>query len=661
MRKFVVLGCMAAMCSGGLPRPASADAPLPIEYFTRYDEYGEVKISPDGKFLAMSMGTFGRTLVAFLDLEQKKLVSGVAAGGLLEIHGFDWVSDTRLIYYPGYRWPGNSYASPTGEISAVDRDGKRRALIYGSQVVNTLETSHVRQRQASMATPTVVSPLRNDDKFVLITEQPWREGARFYYENRDAAPTITRLNVFNGDKRRVGTAPLASARVLVDRNDEVRFAFGFDQKSRYAAVWKPHPRAAWQEFQLPGFRSELVVPRALSDDEQGVLFTGVTEGESLEAIYHLDLQTHEVTKLFGHPEVDIDGVIRDEARATIVGVRVHADRPEFHWLLPDHPVATAHRALQAAFPGQVAELTSLSSDGRRGIAFVWSDVNPGDYYLIDTGTMRAEYLASTRPWVDPAQMRPRTPVRLSARDGLPLQGYLTRPAGEAPHPLVVLPHGGPHGVRDRWTYDAEAQLLASRGYAVLQVNFRGSAGFGFDFEAAGYREWGGKVQDDITDATRWAIESGVTEEGRICIYGGSFGGYAALMGAVREPGLYQCAVAFAGVYDLELMFASGDIPRSRLGRNYLEEVLGNDRALLRERSPVHHAARIEAPVLLIHGREDWRSDVSQSRGMKAALDRENKPHEWIELRGEGHGIYDADVRKETYERILTFLAQYIGT
>jgi dipeptidyl aminopeptidase/acylaminoacyl peptidase len=386
----------------------------------------------------------------------------------------------------------------------------------------------------------------------------------------------------------------------------------------------------------------------------------VREGESLDGLFSLDLETHKVEKLYGHAEVDIDRLVRGEDGRSIVGVRVYTDRPEYHWLVPDDPVAVVIQALQRSVPGQSVSLTSLSRDGRRGIAFVSSDVNPGHYFIIDTETMQTEHFAPARRWIDAALMRPKEPIALSARDGLPLRGYITQPAGEGPHPLVVLPHGGPHQVRDDWAFDPEVQLLASRGYAVLQVNFRGSSGYGMDFEAAGYREWGGRIQDDIADATRWAVAEGIAEEGRICIYGSSFGGYSALMSAVREPGLYQCVVAFAGVYDLELMFSSGDIPRSRLGRTYLDEVLGRNTSLLRENSPVNHAERLEAPVLLIHGRDDWRADVSHARSMKAALEKAQKPHEWLELRREGHGIYDDDLRKETYERILAFLGQHLA-
>jgi dipeptidyl aminopeptidase/acylaminoacyl peptidase len=314
-----------------------------------------------------------------------------------------------------------------------------------------------------------------------------------------------------------------------------------------------------------------------------------------------------------------------------------------------------------AFPGQIPIIVSASHDGTRAIVFVRSDVNPGDYYLLDPQAMSLDHLFSASRWIDPARMHAKESFVLEARDGVRLHGYVTRPGGPGPYPLVVLPHGGPHGVRDDWNYDWEVQLLANRGYAVLQVNFRGSGGFGEDFESSGFHEWGGRMQDDITDATRWAIASKLAAPDRICIFGASYGGYAALMGAVREPDLYRCAIGYAGIYDLALMSSTGDVRRSRSGRAYLDLALGHDAARLEERSPASRASEIRIPVLLIHGKQDWRADFDQAKAMKAALESRHKPYQWMELRGEGHGVYDEETRREVYERILEFLGRHLQT
>lgn len=652
---------LAALLAGcNLAAIGVAVSAPPIEEFTRADEFGSVQISPDGNYLAMVTGQVGDSRLLFFNLPEKRFEVAVAATGSQEISGYQWVSAQRVVYFPGWRYTGNKFAIWTGDFVGINRDGKRHGLIYGPRGDDSVHQGHTRRRQASLATGSVLSRLPGDDRFILISEQPWRQFGRFWHENPDAMPRIARLDVFSGDKRNLGTVPLASARVLLDSEHEPRFAFGLGEANVLTAIWKPERRADWQRFEVEGFRPDTVIPHAFTHNEGAVQFSGVREGESLSALYEMDLEDHRVTRLFGHEVVDIDRVIFAYQGGPVIGVRLQHGRQQYHWLEPGHPVARTHQALERAFPGQSVVLTSMTQDRRRGVAVVYSDVNPGDFYVVDLESMAASLTVRARRWVQPGRMRPMTPIELPARDGLVLHGYLTRPEGEGPYPMVVVPHGGPHGVRDRWGYDPETQLLASRGYAVLQVNFRGSGGYGVDFEQAGYGEWGGKMQDDIADATRWAVAEGIADAERVCIYGASFGGYSALMGAVREPDLYRCAIAFAGVYDLELMFTTGDVRLSRAGRDYLDKVLGDDRSVLREASPVYHAERIKAPVLMVHGSEDWRADASHARRMKTALENAGKAHEWIELRGEGHGIFDDDTRRAYYEQLLAFLARHIG-
>jgi dipeptidyl aminopeptidase/acylaminoacyl peptidase len=658
----ILMAALAAMVVAAAPHSQAQGAEVPavsVADFTRYDEFGTIKLSPDGEFLAMSAGPGGRSLLLFFNLKEMKPVHGIKARDRAEILDFDWVSPTRVIYHLAEVQPGHSYASDTGEIGAVERDGSRHQLIYGYRAGESTADTRLARRQSSYATPDVVSFLRGDGQNILITEQPWRLLGNTWRVNLDAVPKITQLNVYTGRKRDVGVAPLASAQVLVDRRDEVRFAVGYNTLGRFTSSWRPQPGADWQAFEFSGFREASVLPWAFTPDETGVLFSGAPEGRSIDGLYRLDLETRTVEEVYAHPQFDVERPIWDAQRNVVIGVRVYADKPEYHWLLPDHPQVRLYRALQRAFAGQVAEVTSVTDDGRLAVVFVWSDVNPGEYYLFDARTMNAEFIRAARAWIDPGEMRPKEPVRIEARDGLVLNGYLTQPRAAGPHPMVVLPHGGPHGIRDHWMFDAEAQLLATRGYAVLQVNFRGSSGYGHDFRVAGYREWGGKVQDDIADATRWAIREGLASENRVCIFGSSFGAYSALMGAVREPGLYRCVIGHAGVYDLELMHSSADIPRSRRGRAYLDEVLGRDLARLRAQSPVHNADRIAAPVLLIHGTADWRADFQHAQRMKQALDKADRPYEWLALKGEGHGIYDERVREQVYTRILAFLQQHL--
>ena len=267
-----------------------------------------------------------------------------------------------------------------------------------------------------------------------------------------------------------------------------------------------------------------------------------------------------------------------------------------------------------------------------------------------------------REWQDPETMATMRPIEFAARDGQRIHGYVTLPRGSDGKqlPMVVLPHGGPFGIFDSWGYDTDPQVLAAAGYAVLQINFRGSGAHGRAFEQAGGREWGGLMQDDVTDGTRWAVSEGIADPARICIYGASYGGYAALMGAAREPSLYRCAAGYVGVYDLPLMFREGDMRQLESGRTYLREWIGEP-AELGKVSPVNLATSIKVPVFLAAGGKDERAPIEHSERMEKALRAAGVPVETLFVRTEGHGFFTEEHRAEFYSRLLAFLDRNIGS
>ena len=307
-------------------------------------------------------------------------------------------------------------------------------------------------------------------------------------------------------------------------------------------------------------------------------------------------------------------------------------------------------------------ITSTSDDESLAIVYVYSDKNPGDYYLFETNELKAQMLVSKHPQIDSKKMSETTSFNFIARDGLNINAYLTKPINhdDKKLPLVVLPHGGPHGVRDFWGYDWEVQLLANRGYAVMQVNFRGSGGFGTTFEEDGYGNWGTSMQDDLTAATIELINNGTVDPKKICIYGASYGGYAALTGTFREPDLYKCAIGSMGVYSLPMMFERGDMPKRESGMNYLNKVLGNDLEVQKQRSPVFNADKIKANILLIHGAKDERAPIEQAEALMQAFDNVGKKYQWLKLNDEAHGYYDEKNRVTVYNKILDFLDANIG-
>jgi dipeptidyl aminopeptidase/acylaminoacyl peptidase len=271
-------------------------------------------------------------------------------------------------------------------------------------------------------------------------------------------------------------------------------------------------------------------------------------------------------------------------------------------------------------------------------------------------------LSRRRPWIEPAKQATPAEVSLTSRDGLPLHGVLTLPPGSSGKnlPMVVLPHGGPYEIFDAWGYDTETQILAQHGYAVLQVNFRGSGGYGLEFSDKGLRQWGGGMQNDIADATRHVLAQGIADPKRVCIYGGSYGGYAALMEPVRDPDLYRCAAGMAGVYDLSKMYKWGSIRHGDYGKQYLNRAIGTDPAELAANSPLNNVEKMKLPIFLAHGRLDGRVDVKHAHRMYEALQDAKADVEYFEIPQTGHGIALGRYREEFYARLLRFLDKNLG-
>jgi dipeptidyl aminopeptidase/acylaminoacyl peptidase len=282
--------------------------------------------------------------------------------------------------------------------------------------------------------------------------------------------------------------------------------------------------------------------------------------------------------------------------------------------------------------------------------------------MVDVASATPQVRLDTFPELKAVQMAKVQPFEFKARDGLQIHGYLTTPQDSDGQklPMIVSVHGGPHGVSDRYDYEYERQLFASRGYAVLQVNYRGSGGRGRDFMLAGFGKWGREMQDDVTDGVRWAIQEGIADPARICIYGGSYGAFSALVGVAREPELFKCAVGYSGIYDLSLLAGSGEIQSQAAGASYLKDAVGGSELELKARSPVYLARNIRAKVLLIHGTDDARAPIEHAQRMRKALTDAGNPPEWMVAADESHGFGDAVNRGAAYRAMLNFFAANLG-
>ncbi len=321
------------------------------------------------------------------------------------------------------------------------------------------------------------------------------------------------------------------------------------------------------------------------------------------------------------------------------------------------------RDLEAKLPGYEIELTSTNKAEDKFIVASFSDRTRGKRYLYDKTTKQLEFLADVTPWLPEDRLAAMTPVQYTSRDGLVIHGYLTLPMGVAPVnlPVVVNLHGGPWA-RDVWGFNPEVQFLASRGYAVLQMNFRGSIGYGRKFWEASFREWGRKMQDDVTDGVHWLIEEGIADPKRVAIYGGSYGGYATLAGLAFTPELYAAGVDYVGVSNL-LTFMRTIPPYWKPFLAMMHEMVGDmeaDEAMLKAASPVFHADRITAPLLIAQGAKDPRVVKAESDQMVEAMRKRGVEVEYIVKDDEGHGFHNEENRFEFYEAMERFLGRHIG-
>ena len=633
------------------PAQKAATAPIPLLDFVKRAEANEMQISPTGKYLALTVPSEdGSTVLFVVDRISMKMSASVRGGTNSVIDLFWWVNDTRLVASVAEKLGGVDKPQPNGELYAIDADGSGSMQLFGYRGAQQTGSRIKRGAEKRLAGADVIGLLPGDRKNILILTYDW-------LNSKSAPPSVEKLDVYSGKTTRLGVGPKSGSNFVADHRGQVRVAFAPDEELNTQLYVRADNDGDWKLYNDPKTSQVVMLPLMFARDNQH-LYVTVTQPQKPDALYLLDLQSGTKELLYAGG-ADPGRLLLTPDGQDAYGVLTHDGKTGVHVF--DAKSADGRRALslQKAFPGQAAVFLNFADDGKSGLVYVFSDRNPGDFFLFDTEKMSADYIYSARKWIDPEQMAAMQPISLKARDGVELHGYLTLPPGSDGKnlPLVVNPHGGPHGVRDYWGFNPEVQLLASRGYAVLQLNFRGSGGYGLDFLQAGYRQWGLSMQDDLTDATLWAVKQGYADPKRMCIYGASYGGYAAIEGVVREPELYRCAIGYVGVYDLPLMYKDGDIPKSLFGKQYLRNVLGSDSAELQKRSPVGGVDRIQAALMLVAGGRDERVPISQAKSLRKALDDRDYPYEWMLKDSEGHGFYVTENKVELYTNMLEFLGR----
>ncbi len=622
-------------------------APPPASAFGRIPAVVDAELSPSGQKIAILGGAADQRILSIATIDQPGLP--ILQLGDVEVVNLTWAGDAYVLAKIAY-WEKvdakrsyrlERYIAVTPEAKAVSRFFDNR--ISGSY----------------MATQPLLGVTSNPPR-ALVLDLAASTGAAGTMDSRmkkkDAGESFSVWSVdpANGQGKLVQKGDVDTANFEVDSAGEARVRLDIDSiNDRFSIYGRPPGKSQW------------AVVHAGADFESRRDYYGYSEAD--QAVYLMTDQGLVRKRLAdGTVEKFADSapslsLVWDEHRRTAVGVSSGLEMPAVRWLDPD--VGAAHGLLSRAFKGKSVEMAGWSADRNRFIARVGGPNAPDVWYLYDKARKEVSPLAEAYPELKGAELGKTRWITYKARDGLEIPAYLTLPPGSAPagakRPLIVLPHGGPE-TRDTYDFDYLAQFLATRGYAVLQPQFRGSWGFGDAFRKAGRGEWGGKMQTDLVDGVAAAAATGEIDASRVCIVGASFGGYAALAGATLHPDAYRCAVSIAGISDLgQLILEENRLyGRESAGMEELRDELGAaDKTRLVAMSPARNAAAVRAPVLLIHGDKDTVVQAAQSERMAEALKAAGKPHELMILTDENHYFTKAANRTRMLEAIEAFLAK----
>ena len=672
-KRFLEVAFAAAWplaCASALAAPAAGDpAAIPVEAFFENPVLWEPLLSPSGDALAVQMRVDGHRVLAIIDTATMKKVAVIARFQDADVGSVAWVNDKRLVFDQEFENGITRYGAWHG-LWAVDRDGSsQRRLIRADDDVNRETGSNIKERTLT-ADYYLRSMIRDGSDDVIIEREvdaPVVGSSNRYHEER-LYTLPKRLDTRTGLSTSIieGTIPDHSQSWVIDDMGHVKAVFTLHAGEE--AVMAPKD-GAWKDvarFQAYDVHADGVSDAFASLDGHLYLVRGGNGPARTSALYRFDAERwqSDAEPMVAVKGFDFDGdLVEDHCTHKVLGLHYDSDALGTAWL--DPAMAATQAKIDAALPGRANVLQVAScAAGTPVLVTSMSDHAPAQYFLYGPGDAGLRSVSASRPAIDPRQMADTDFYRIKARDGREFPVYVTKPHGKGPWPTVVLVHGGPNSRGWSWEWDGESQFLASRGYLVVKPEFRGSTGYGTELEAAGFRQWGLATQDDIADATRWAAAQGWSDAKRTCIAGGSFGGYATLMGLIRYPELYRCGIASSAVADLDMMYETWWSDTSNDWKGYGMPVTVGDRekdaAQFAATSPLKLAARIKQPLLLTHGGHDHRVPIEQATAMHEALEAVHAPVTWVYYPEEGHGFYIQKDRFDFYRRMEAFLAANIG-
>ncbi|HVS53247.1 MAG TPA: S9 family peptidase [Opitutaceae bacterium] len=623
------------------PAAPSTPAVPTVAQFFGSPNLRQPRLSPDGTKIAFLFPNQGKMALGLFDRATKESHL-ILRGEDESLYSFFWKGNDRIVF------EADVSGNESFFIGSTDLDGRHVLRIAESQRIENNLTGD---------SAGIVHPLPLDPEHIAVMG--------YFAGNIDnalfvgGAAIVARLNVRNR-----GLSPL-----LEIRDSDRLVSLFFDQRGAFRLrarlegkqlIWE-HRRDDQDTFQrvaqhpFHGY-AETWAPQGFAADNT-TLWLISREEHDRGALYAVDTRTFaRGAPLFVPPEGEIEELIVSPDRRRLLGVRYESERSHYYWF--DATRGALQAKLEKTFSGCDVRIASTSDDENVALVWVSHDREPGTYYVLDQKAGSLTQFKRTRD-IDPAQLSPREPIAYTARDGLVIHGYLTLPRGTNGKnlPLVIHPHGGPFGIRDSWGYDSEAQFLASRGYAVLQPNYRGSGGYGRAFIDKGRQQWGRAMQDDLTDAVKWAVDQGIADPARVGIYGASYGGYAALAGVTLTPDLYACAVNYVGAADLEITFKprGADAWNTPDDFSFQTEWVGPTKEYRDATSPVNLVDRIKVPTLHAYGAEDPRVKIDHWSRLEPQLKKYHKDYQSIVQGKQGHGFRDANASVSFYAALEAFL------
>ena len=600
---------------------------LPMEDFFRNPDNAAFSISPDGTRLAFAkpwehrMNIYVREIATGIE---KRITSATER----DIAGFFWKGSDKIVFVQ------DSGGDENYHVYITD--------IKGSEAIDLTPFEKVRAG--------ILDDLEDDPSHMLIDMN------KINPEVFD----IYRCDINTGELVLIAENPGNITGWMTDHNGKLRCAYETDGVNT-SFLYRADESEPFRKLITTNFKEEFAP--VLFDYDNKFMYVVSNLSRDKTAIYKFDPDENKLLDMiFEHPEVDTGGILHSKKKRIITGVTFTTDKR--HYKFFDSEREELQKTLETFFPNYEVSVTDMDDDERKCIIRTYSDRTRGTYYLYDRKDNSMSKLAELSPWLKEENMAPMKAIKFNARDGLLLHGYLTLPVGVNPVklPLVIIPHGGP-SARDGWGFDSEAQFLANRGIAVLQVNYRGSTGYGKTFWQAGFKQWGKKMQDDITDGVLWAVSQDIADKDKLAIYGGSYGGYAALAGAAFTPDLYSCAVSYVGPSNIFTLLES--IPP--YWKPFIEmeyEMIGDpskDKALLEEVSPVFHADKIRIPLFVAQGANDPRVNKAESDQIVEAVRKSGKDVVYLVKDNEGHGFSNEENRFDFYRQLEEFFRKHLGS